>query len=119
MKLRKIEAKKQSAFELFRVDKKGQGVVSNTFAGIVGLVLLLIIGFVFIDTLTGANLLTANGASANAVNNVTANLSAGVQNDLAPKIKTGVLIAAVVFLVSLLILLWRYFQGAGIGRSSI
>ena len=98
--------------------KRGQ-VVSNTFLGIVGLVMLLIIGFVFIDTILGANLLTSGGASDRAVRNVTGNLSEGIQNDLAPKIKTGVLIASVVFLVSLLILLWRYFQGAGFSRTSV
>ena len=203
-------------------NKKAQtGVVTATIFGMIGLVILLIIGFVFIDTLTSANLfssvrptltttnesqfssgqgivfvnqtgytladfsannfeytivsvvadwnqsngsavsiaavptgynVTVNSAnyslsaaglvrnatnyvfpnvsitytyktksnSERAVNNVSANLSQGVQDDLAPKVKTGVLIAAVIFLVTLLVLLWRFFQGTGLmSRSNI
>lgn|SRR3990167_5518325 len=107
------------------MNKKGQsgGLMTTLIFSIGFFVVGLIIVFVLIDTLLGANLLTAGGASDLAVRNVTGNFSTGVQNDLAPKIRTAVLVGGIVFVISILavlVLIYRRMQGAsGAGASPI
>lgn len=95
------------------------GLLTGLVFAIASFVIGLIIAFVIIDTLTGANLLTANGASANAVNNVTANFSTGVQNDLAPKIRTAVLVAGIVLILGILAVLVAVWQRMRMGGSQL
>lgn len=102
-------------------DKRGVsgGILNALIFGIGGFIIGLIVIFVIIDTITGAGLLTADGASANAVNNVTANFSAGIQNDLAPKIRTGVLVGAIVFILSILAILVLVYKRMNLGTGDI
>lgn len=93
LKLRKIE------------NKKGQGVVTGIFSAVVGLVVLLIIGFVVVSQLNGAGLLTANSAEQNATDFIIGNLSSGV-NNVSAKIPTIFTIGIVVVLIGLLVFLW-------------
>lgn len=50
-----------------------------------------------------------------AVDNIAGNFSEGVQNDLAPKIKTAVLIGAIVFILSILALLVAVYRRMDLG----
>ena len=85
-----------------RFNKKGQ--VSGTIVGIIGLIFTVVIGFVLIDTLVGANLLEANSSYANTTDALATNLTDGVQ-EVGNKIPTILLIVAVVFLFGALALL--------------
>lgn len=84
-------------------NKKGQ-IISGLVAGVAGLVILVIVSFLIVDTLNGANLLTANGASANATSRLIANYTAGVDN-VSSKIPTVMLVGAVVLLFGAIVLL--------------
>lgn len=51
-----------------------------------------------------------------ATNQITGNFSTGIQNDVAPKVRTAVIIGGIVFLVGLLAILlavWRKMNGGG------
>lgn len=98
-----------------RKNKKGQ-VVSGIVVGVVGLVFLLIFAYVFINTLTGANLVT-DVTSNYAINSTTGNFSAGVQN-VATKIPTLFTIAAIVLIIGALMFLWGFYQKMKMGGSS-
>lgn len=97
-----------------RKNKRGQ-VVSGIIVGVVGLVFLLIFAYVFIDTLTGANLITTT-AHTNLINNLTENFSSGVSN-IATKIPTLFAVAAIVLIVGALMFLWAYYQRMKLGNS--
>lgn len=101
-----------------RKNKKAQ-VVSGIVVGIIGLVFLLILAYVFIDTLTGANLITDAAHSAR-VGNLTANFSEGV-DEVSQRIPTLFIVAAVVLIVGALMFLWGFYQRMklGTGGSSL
>ncbi len=101
-------------------NKKGQqavGLVTGLIAAIGGLIVLVIVSFLIIDTLIGAGLLTAGGASDLAVNRLRANYTKGI-DEVSAKIPTILLIAAVVVLfgaISLLVDRSRQLtQGGGL-----
>jgi len=85
-------------------DKKGIGIVSGIIAGVGGLVVLVIVTLLIVDTLIGAGLLTSGGSSETAATNMRANLTAGIDN-VSAKIPTILLIAAVVLLFGAIVIL--------------
>jgi len=88
---------------LTQKSKRGQ-VVSGLVIGIISLIFTVVIGYVLIDTLLGANLLTAGGTYDASADNLSSNLTAGIGN-VALKIPTILLISAVVMLFGALALL--------------
>lgn len=105
----------KSLMERRKLNKRGQ-VVSGIIVGVIGLVFLLILAYVFIDTLTGSNLIT-NTASTNAVGNLSANFTAGVAN-VSSKIPTLFTVGAIVLVVGALMFLWGFYQRMKLGNSS-
>jgi len=83
--------------------KKGQ-IVSGLIGGIAGLVILVIVSLLIVDTLNGAGLLTSGGASANAVTGMIANYTVGI-NNVSTKLPTILLVAAVVLLFGAIVFL--------------
>jgi multisubunit Na+/H+ antiporter MnhB subunit len=96
--------------------KRKAQVVSGIVVGIIGLVFLLILGYVFIDTLTSSSLVT-NAASAAAIGNVTGNFTTGVYN-VAGKIPTLFTVGAIVLIVGALMFLWGYYQRMKLGSNN-
>ena len=92
-------------------DKKGQ-VVSGLVVGMIGLIFTVVIGYVLIDTILGANLLTSGGTYDNSANDLAANLTTGI-GEVGDKIPTILLISAVVLLFGALALL--IFQAKKMG----
>jgi len=86
------------------VNKKGAGQIGGLVGGIIGLVFLVVIGFVSINVLTDANLLTSGSAMDNASDAMIANLTSGVGN-VSSKIPTLFTIAAAVLLLGLIVFL--------------
>jgi hypothetical protein len=100
------------------MDKKGQ-LISNTIQGIGGLVISTIIILVIVATLFNANLLTTGSLEDNATIDMRANFTEGIGN-VSEKLPTILLIAAVVLLISILVLLFRNAAPIiGGGRSSL
>lgn len=99
--------------KLTNKNKKGQ-LAKNTVVGIGALVITVIIALVVITQITGANLLTANGAESNATTRMVDNLSSGIDT-LALKVPTFFTIIAAVLILGFVVLLWRQFQGSGLG----
>lgn len=97
-------------------NKKGQ-LAKNTVLGITGLVVTLILVFVVISQITGANLISANTPEDGAVDNMTSNLTDGV-NRISEKIPTFFVIIAAVIILGFLVLLWRTFMASGIGSGT-
>ena len=61
------------------LNKRGQTAnIGALVGGIIGLVFLVVVGFVSINMLTSADLLTANSAFDNATNRMVGNLTTGV-----------------------------------------
>lgn len=112
--LRKVE-ERVNAGGLMPGNKRGQ-VVSGIIVGIIGLVFLLILGYVFMDTLTGSNLVTSAVSTA-AIGNVTGNFTTGVYN-VAGKIPTLFTVGAIVLIVGALMFLWGFYQRMKLGTSS-
>lgn len=96
--------------------KRKAQVVSGIVVGIIGLVFLLILGYVFIDTLTSSSLVT-NAASVAAIGNVTGNFTTGVYN-VAGKIPTLFTVGAIVLIVGALMFLWGYYQRMKLGSNN-
>lgn len=84
-------------------NKKGQ-VVSAIIGGVVGLVILVIVSFLIIDTLMGAGLMTTGSAHYNTTERMVGNFSSGIDN-VSAKIPTVLLVAAVVLLFGAIVLL--------------
>lgn len=91
-------------------NKKGQ-LATNTIFGIIALVFGVVVGFVMIAQLLGANLLTAGSNEALSAGNLSANLTSGV-NTLALKIPTFFTIIAAVILIGFVLILWRLYQSS-------
>ena len=99
-----------------KVDKKGQ-LAGGLVMGVVGLVLTLVLAFVFISTLNNANILTAGSSEANTVTNLSTNLTAGV-TQISTKIVTMFSIIAIVVIFGFLLFLWARFQQMKLGGST-
>ena len=99
--------------------KKGQAaLISGLVFGVASLVIGVIISFVIVSTLTGANLLTSGSAEDNATDRLAANFTAGIDN-VSSKIPTILLIAAIVLILGVLVLLVGAWQRMRIGGGSI
>jgi len=104
-----------------KMNKKGQtgGLVTGLVFGIASLVIGVIIAFVLVSTITGANLIPSNTATQNAsnlaINNLKTNFSHGV-NSIATKIPTILLVAAIVLIIGVLAVLvgvWQRMRMSG------
>lgn len=95
-------------------DKKGAGLITGLVFGIVGLVVGLIIAFVIIQTLNNASLLGTATAEQNATTDLIGNFTTGIGN-VSSKIPTILLIAAVVLLLSVLLILWGLYKKMNVG----
>jgi multisubunit Na+/H+ antiporter MnhC subunit len=93
------------------MNKKGQtaGLITGLIFGVASLVIGVIIAFVIVSTLTGANLLTAGSAEDNSAGNLSANFTKGVDN-VSSKIPTVLLVAAIVLILGVLVLLVGAWQ---------
>ena len=103
------------------MDNKGQmggGLITGLVFGVASLVIGVIIAFVIVSTLTGANLLTANSAEDNATDRLAGNFTAGIDN-VSGKIPTVLLVAAIVLILGVLVLLVATWQRMRIGGGSI
>jgi len=96
----------------------GGGLITGLVFGVASLVIGVIIAFVIVSTLTGADLLTNNTAEDNATDNLVANFTAGVDN-VSSKIPTVLLVAAIVLVLGVLVLLVAAWQRMKIGGGSI
>ena len=99
-----------------KIDKKGQtgGLITGLVFGVASLVIGVIIAFVIVQTLTGADLLTADSQEKNATTNLVANFSAGVDK-VSSKIPTVLLVAAIVLILGVLVLLVAAWQRMRLG----
>lgn len=93
-----------------------KGLAGEAIAGIIGLVFLVVIGFVMIAQLLNANLLTAGSAEAFAAGNMSTNLSSGV-NTLSAKIPTFFTIIAAVLILGFVLILWAQYKKSGMGSN--
>jgi len=84
-------------------DKRGQ-LISSLVGGVAGLIILVIVSLLIVDTLNSAGLLTSGGASQNATDNMISNYTAGI-NNVSEKVPTVLLIAAVVLLFGAIVFL--------------
>ena len=100
--------------------KKAQtgGLITSLIFGVASLVIGVIIAFVIVSTLTGANLLTADSAEDNATDRLSGNFTEGVDN-VSSKIPTVLLVAAIVLILGVLALLVATWQRMRIGGGSI
>ena len=96
--------------------KKAQtgGLITGLIFGVASLVIGVIIAFVIVSTLTGANLLTSSSAEDNATDQLVANFTSGV-NNVSSKIPTVLLVAAIVLILGVLVLLVATWQRMNIG----
>jgi len=104
-----------------KLNKKGQmsgGLITGLVFGVASLVIGVIIAFVIVSTLTGANLLTADSAEDNATDRLSGNFTEGVDN-VSSKIPTVLLVAAIVLILGVLALLVATWQRMRIGGGSI
>ena len=99
-------------------NKKGQtqGLITGLVFGIASLVIGVIIAFVLVSTLTGADLLTAGSAENTSAYNLAQNFTKGVDN-VSEKIPTVLLVAAIVLILGVLVLLVGAWQRMNIGGS--
>ena len=96
-------------------NKKGVGIVSGIIAGAIGLVVLVIVSYLIVDTIDGANLLTEHTEEENTTDRLIANFTSGVDN-VSSKLPTILLIAAVVILfgaIAILVARSRGMTGGG------
>lgn len=86
-------------------NKKGQSAqIGGLVGGIIGLVFLIVVGFVSLDILTSADLLTENSTFDKSVDGMVNNLSAGVDK-VSLKIPIMFTIAVAVLLLGLIVFL--------------
>jgi len=93
--------------------QKRGGIVGDLVTGTGGLIISVVIILVVVSTLLGANLLTGGSAEDNAATNLSSNFSSGI-NQIAAKLPTIFLIAAVVLLMGVLVLLWVQARKSGL-----
>lgn len=99
-------------------DKKGQGIVSGLVGGMAGLIILVIVSLLIVDTLYDAGLLTSGGVSQTSVGAMRANYTKGIDN-VSAKIPTILLIAAVVLLFGAIVILVQRSRQMTAGGGSI
>ena len=106
--------------KIMLMDKKGQtgGLIMSLVFGVASLVIGVIIAFVIVSTLTGAGLLTEGSAEKISSDALSGNFTAGVDN-VSAKIPTVLLVAAIVLILSVLVLLVAAWQRMKIGGGSI
>ena len=102
--------------KLNKLNKKGQtgGLITGIVFGIASLVIGVIIAFVIVSTLTGADLLTDGTKQANAVDNLTANFTEGI-GEVSSKLPTVLLVAAIVLILGVLAILVGVWQRMRMG----
>ena len=102
------------------MNKKGQtgGLITGLVFGVASLIIGVIIALVIVSTLTGANLLTAESAMDNATSNMEANFTLGIDN-VAGKIPTVLLVAAIVLILGVLAVLVGVWQRMKIGGGTL
>ena len=83
--------------------KRGQ-IISGLVGGVAGLVILVIVSLLIVDTLQGAGLTEVNSSSWNASNRMIQNFTSGI-DEVSEKIPTVLLIAAVVLLFGAIVFL--------------
>jgi len=86
------------------LNKKGAGQIGGLVGGIIGLVFLIVIGFVSLNVLTDADLFTSGSAMDTASDHMIGNLTVGVDN-VSTKIPTMFTIAVAVLLLGLIVFL--------------
>ena len=98
------------------LNKKGQtgGLITSLVFGVASLVIGVIIAFVIVSTLTGAGLLTEGSVEQSSAGNLSANFTAGV-NEVALKIPTVLLVAAIVLILGVLAILVGVWQRMRMG----
>ena len=101
-------------------EKKGQagGLITGLVFGVASLIIGVIIAFVIVSTLTGANLLTADSSEDNATDRLVGNFTEGIDN-VSGKIPTVLLVAAIVLILGVLVLLVGAWQRMRLGGGSI
>lgn len=87
-----------------KFNKKGAGQIGAMIGGVIGLVFLVVVGFVSLELLTGAGLLNTNSSFDNSTDNMVANLTEGV-DQVSEKIPTIFTIAVAVLLLGLIVFL--------------
>ena len=104
-------------------DKKGQGLVTGLIAGVAGLIIIVIVTLVAVQTVVDADLVGTWGnassnsqSSANTTNRLVSNLTKGV-DEVSAKIPTILLIAAVVILFGAIVLLVQRTKAMNVGGS--
>jgi hypothetical protein len=102
------------------MNKKAQqgGLITGLVFGVASLIIGVIIAFVIVSTLTGANLLTSNSAEDNATDRLVGNFTEGIDN-VSGKIPTVLLVAAIVLILGVLVLLVGAWQRMRLGGGSI
>ena len=95
-------------------NKKGAGLIQGLVMGVAGLVIGVIIAFVIVSTLNDASLLTSGSAEANSTDDLIGNFTDGVDN-VSEKVPTVLLIAAVVLILSILVILWAQYKRMNVG----
>ena len=97
-------------------NKRGQtgGLITGLVFGVASLIIGVIIAFVIVSTLTGANLLDSHPVQKNSVANLSSNFTEGVGN-IAGKIPTVLLVAAIVLILGVLALLVGVWQRMRMG----
>ena len=99
-------------------DKKGAfEIVNSTVGWVIGLVILVVLGFVIISTLNSAGLLSSGSAEQNATDQMISNFTTGI-NNVSNKLPTILLVAAVVIVLAVLMILWAYYKRMNIGGNS-
>jgi Zn-dependent protease with chaperone function len=99
------------------VFKRKGGIVNDLVNGVGGLIISIILIFVVLSTLIGANLMTANSSEKNATDRMYANFTNGV-DQISSKIPTIMLIGAVVLLFGVLVLLVARARAMNAGGNS-
>jgi len=95
----------EGGYNIMKFNKKAQtGQVGGLIAGIIGLIFMVVVGFVSVNILTDSGLLTSLSASANATDRLVGNLTEGVDN-VSAKIPTLFTIAVAVLLLGLIVFL--------------
>ena len=98
------------------VNKKGQtgGIITGLVFGITSLIIGVIIAYVIINTLTSAHLVATGSAGDNVSQVLVGNLTEGIGN-VASKIPTILLVAAIVLILGVLALLVGMWQRMRMG----
>ena len=100
-------------------NKRGQtgGLITSLVFGVASLVIGVIIAYVIVSTLTGAGLLTAGSDESSSAGNLSSNFTAGV-NEVAKKIPTVLLVAAIVLILGVLAILVGVWQRMRMGSGT-